>query len=75
MLYDQVLSIFHIYILASYLLLMEGELFTELVQDNEGEAEGQQEVRTRQVEDEDVPPGPHRLVSDHSGHDHQVITN
>ena len=54
---------------------MEGELFTELVQDDEGEAEGQQEVRTRQVEDEDVPPGPHRLVSDHSGHHHQVITN
>ena len=54
---------------------MEGELFTELVKDDEGEAEAQQEVRTRQVEDEDIPPGPHCLVSDHSEHDHQVVTD
>ena len=63
------------YILASQLVLMEGELFAELVQDDEGEAESKHEVRTGQVEDEDVPPGPHGLVGDHSRHDHQVITN
>ena len=54
---------------------MEGKLFAELVQDDKGEAEAQQEVRTRQVEDEDVPPGPHGLVGDHGTDDHEVIDN
>ena len=63
------------YILASQLVLMEGELFAELVHDDKGEAEAQQEVRTRQVEDKDVPPGPHGLFGDHSTDDHEVINN
>ena len=64
-----------VYILAKYFVLGEGELFAELVQDDEGEAEAQQEVRTRQVEDEDVPPCPHGLVGDHGTDDHEVIDN
>ena len=64
-----------IYILASQLVLMEGKLFAELVQNDKGEADAQQEVRTRQVEDEDVPPGPHGLVGDHGTDDHEVIDN
>ena len=63
------------YILASQLVLMEGELFAELVHDDKGEAEAQQEVRTRQVEDEDVPPSPHCLFGDHGTDDHEVIHN
>ena len=63
------------YILASQLVLMEGELFAELVQDDEGQAEAQHEVRTRQVKNKDVPSCPHGLVGDHSRHDDQVITN
>ena len=64
-----------LFLLAKYFVLGKGELFAELVLDDEGEAEAQQEVGERQVEDEDVPAGPHGLVGDHGTDDHHVVHN
>ena len=58
------------YILASQLVLMEGELFAELVQNDEGKAESKNKVRTSKVEDEDVPSCPHGLIGNHGRYDH-----
>ena len=54
-------------------MLGKGELFAELVLDDEGETEAEQEVGESQVEDKDVPAGPHGLVGDHGTDDHHVV--
>ena len=56
-------------------MLGKGELFAEFVLDDEGEAEAEQEVGERQVEDEDVPPSPHCLVRDHGRENQYVVHN
>lgn len=64
-----------VFLLAEYFVLGEGELFAELVLDDEGETEAEQQVGEREVEDEDVPSGPHGLVGDHRKQNHQVVYN
>ena len=63
------------FLLAEYFVLGEGELFAELVLDDEGEAEAEHQVGEREVEDEDVPAGPHGLVGDHGKENHHVVHN
>ena len=56
-------------------MLGKGELFAELVLDDEGETEAEQEVGEGQVEDKDVPAGPHGLIGDHGADNHHVVHN
>ena len=55
------------FLLANNLILRKGELFAELVFDDEGETEAEEEVREGEVEDEDVPRCPHGLAPHHDG--------
>ena len=64
-----------VFLLAEYFVLGEGELLAELVLDDEGEAEAEHQVGEREVEDEDVPAGPHGLVGDHGKENHHVVHN
>ena len=56
-------------------MLGEGELFAELVLDDEGKAQAEQQVGARQVEDKDVPAGPHGLVGYQGTDNHHVVHN
>ena len=64
-----------VFLLAEYFMRGEGELFAELVLDDDGEAEAEQQVGERKVEDEDVPAGPYGLVGDHGRNNHHVVHN
>ena len=56
-------------------MLGEGELFAELVLDDEGQAQAKQEVREGEVEDEHVSASPHYLVGHHGNENHHVVHN
>ena len=56
-------------------MLREGELFAELVLDDEGEAQAEQEVRESEIKDEDVTACPHCLVGHHGNENHHVVHN
>ena len=62
-------------LLAKYLVLGEGKLFAQLVLDDEGEAQAEQKVREREVEDKDVSASPHYLVGHHGNENHHVVHN
>ena len=63
------------FLLANNLILRKGELFAELVFDDEGETEAKEEVREGEVEDEDVPRRPHVLAPHHGGYNQEIVQN
>ena len=55
--------------------MRKGELFAELVPDDERETEAEEEVGEGEVEDEDVPRRPHGLAPHHSGNYQEIVQN
>ena len=55
--------------------MRKGELFAELVPDDERETEAEEEVGEGEVEDEDVPRCPHGLAPHYSGYYQEIVQN
>ena len=63
------------YVPASYVIVRQWELFTELVRNYEWQGSSQDHIREGKVEDEDVPGCPHVLLPHHSKEYKHVAQN